>query len=488
MLFNSYIFIFLFLPITLIGYYLCNHFKAYRASMVWLTGMSLWFYGYFNTSYLLIIVASVVINYFITVMIQKNSSRIYWKKMWFYLGLLFDIGLLFYYKYYDFFIENVNQVFKNNLPLLHIMLPLGISFFTFQQISYVVDCYKGEVKQYGFIYYASYVTFFPQLIAGPIVLHDELIPQFEDLNNRKPNYDNMLKGFYAFALGLGKKVLLADIFSKIVNYGFENYTSLNSTNILLVMICYSLQIYFDFSGYCDMALGIGYMFNVKLPVNFNSPYKADSIADFWDRWHMTLTRFFTHYIYIPLGGNRKGKARTYLNIMIVFLVSGFWHGANWTFVLWGALNGVAIVIHRIFGKYYGWMPKVIKVVVTFLLTTLAWCLFRADTIADAGHMIQRLFCAGFGSIAPEIYGIMNNLTESRILCRMGIQGIIECFPSILVVIFMAAALFAVWFMKNTQEKAEIFCPSIKKLIVFLGLMIWSVVSLSEISEFLYFNF
>ena len=488
MLFNSYIFIFIFLPITLMGYYLFNHIKAYRLAMVWLTGMSLWFYGYFNVSYLFIIVTSIIVNYVITTIMQKYRYQILLKKSLFVVGLLFNIGLLFYYKYYDFFISNSNQIFKSNLPLLHIMLPLGISFFTFQQLSYVIDCYKSETKDYEFIYYASYVTFFPQLIAGPIVLHDELIPQFTDLNNRKLNYDNMLRGLYAFSLGLGKKVLLADVFSKIVNYGFSEYSSLNATNILLVMICYSLQIYFDFSGYCDMAIGIGYMFNVKLPINFNSPYKADSIADFWDRWHMTLTRFFTQYIYIPLGGNRKGKLRTYINIMIVFLISGFWHGANWTFVLWGVLNGLAIVIHKMFGKYVLWVPKAIKVLVTFLVTTIAWCLFRSDTITDAGQMIKRLFTVGFGDIEPKICEIVNNLTESRFLFRFGMQGVINCFPPIVLLFFLASTLFAVWFTKNTQEKVKIFVPTILKLMVFLALMILGVVSLSEISEFLYFNF
>lgn len=488
MLFNSYIFIFIFLPITLMGYYLFNHIKAYRFAMVWLTGMSLWFYGYFNISYLFIIAISIIVNYVITTIMQKYRYQILLKKCLFVLGLLFNIGLLFYYKYYDFFISNINQIFKSNLPLLHIMLPLGISFFTFQQLSYVIDCYKSEMKDYEFIYYASYVTFFPQLIAGPIVLHDELIPQFTDLNNRKLNYDNMLRGLYAFSLGLGKKVLLADVFSKIVNYGFSEYASMNATNILLVMICYSLQIYFDFSGYCDMAIGIGYMFNVKLPINFNSPYKADSIADFWDRWHMTLTRFFTQYIYIPLGGNRKGKLRTYINIMIVFLISGFWHGANWTFVLWGVLNGLAIVIHKMFGKYVLWVPKAIKVVVTFFITTIAWCLFRSDTITDAGQMIKRLFTVGFGDIEPKICEIVNNLTESRFLFRFGMQGIINCSPPIVLLLLLASTLFAVWFTKNTQEKVKIFVPTILKLMVFLALMILGVVSLSEISEFLYFNF
>ena len=228
----------------------------------------------------------------------------------------------------------MNYAAKTNFGLLGLALPLGISFYTFQQLSYVIDAYRRECEQYSLLEYAAYVSFFPQLIAGPIVYHDELIPQFRKKFSSL-NYTNLSKGIYAFALGMAKKVLIADTFSKVVVVGYTDVGALNMVSALIVMVCYSLQIYFDFSGYCDMALGIGYLFDMELPINFNSPYKAASIVEFWDRWHMTLTRFFTKYVYIPLGGSRRGRVRTYVNIFIVFFVSGIWHGANWTFLLWG---------------------------------------------------------------------------------------------------------------------------------------------------------
>ena len=230
-----------------------------------------------------------------------------------------NLGIIGYFKYMDFFIENVNAVAGTDWPLKHIMLPLGISFFTFQQISFIVDTYRGQVPRYDFLTYACYVTFFPQLVAGPIVTHDELVPQLLDTSKKKIDWDNMAKGFYIFAMGLGKKVLIADVFGGAVNLGYGNIATLQATNAIVVMFAYSIQLYFDFSGYCDMAIGLGKMLNIDLPLNFDSPYKSLNLADFWNRWHMTLGRFFTRYVYIPLGGNRKGNMRTYFNIFIVFL-------------------------------------------------------------------------------------------------------------------------------------------------------------------------
>lgn len=487
MLFNSYIFIFLFFPLTLIGYYILNYFKAYRVAMAWVTGMSLWFYSYFNTDYLWILVFSVVANYILTTVMHKTNQRII-RILLLIVGLTVNLGFLFYYKYYDFFLTNINQTFGTDFVLHHLILPLGISFFTFQQLSFVIDCYKGKAKQYSFLDYAAFVTFFPQLIAGPIVLHEELVPQFEDITKKKINYDNFVKGLYAFSLGLAKKVLIADTFARFASWGFTNYAGLDSTNTLLVMLCYNFQLYFDFSGYCDMALGIGYMFNVELPLNFNSPYKATSFKDFWDRWHLTLGRFFTQYVYIPLGGSRKGKVRSHINLFIVFLVSGFWHGANWTYFLWGVVNGTAVLLCRLFGKYFVKIPRVIKMVVTFGLVTLSMCLFRSNTIPDAGRMIGNLFEGQFGPVSDELCSMMNRLIESRLLCRFGLQGIVDAYPAFLLILFILLTLFAVWFMKNTQEKLAVFKPSVRKLLVFTCLMVWSVLSLSQISEFLYFNF
>lgn len=303
MLYNSYIFIFIFLPIVLAGYYTFNHFKRYKTATIWLCAASLFFYGYFNWSYLIIILSSILGNYLLSHWIRpketdtENQISDFLRRLYLIIGLLGNLGALFYFKYFDFFINNLNGIFGTDFRLLYLLLPLGISFFTFQQISYLLDCYHGKVPRYSLSEYALFVTFFPQLIAGPIVLHSEMIPQFMDIENRKFRSDNFAKGLMAFSFGLAKKVLLADTFAKAVDIGYANVGSLGTANALIVMLCYTFQIYFDFSGYCDMATGIGKFFNVDIPMNFNSPYRAETITEFWSRWHITLTRFFTTYIY-----------------------------------------------------------------------------------------------------------------------------------------------------------------------------------------------
>jgi alginate O-acetyltransferase complex protein AlgI len=260
--------------------------------------MSLYFYGYFNPKYLWIILISILFNfavYRILGRISLSASR----KIFLVLAVLFNLGILFYFKYFDFYLENVNALFRTNFVLKKLVLPLGISFFTFQQLSFVIDAYKGKVPKYDLICYASFVTFFPQLIAGPIVTHDELVPQFFNHDKKAFSWEHFSQGVYLFQIGLSKKVLIADVFGNAVNWGFSNIDKLDSTNAILTVLAYTIQIYFDFSGYCDMASGVGRMMNLELPVNFDSPYKALTIIEFWERWHITLTRFFTRYIYIP---------------------------------------------------------------------------------------------------------------------------------------------------------------------------------------------
>ncbi len=497
MLFNSYIFIFLFFPLTIIGYYGLNHMKMYRMALAFLIGMSLWFYGYNNIYYLSILIISILINYgIVRGMIHfKNKSG---RRLFLWTGILFNIGILFYFKYYDFFITNINAGLKSNIPLLHLVLPLGISFYTFQQLSYVIDAYQGDCTDYSFLEYAAYVSYFPQLIAGPIVYHSELIPQFRDISKKKICFANMSKGLYAFSLGLAKKVLIADTFSKIVTIGYGNIAELNSPSAFLVMVCYALQIYFDFSGYCDMAYGMGYMMNIELPINFNSPYKAVSLSDFWDRWHMTLTRFFTRYIYIPLGGNRRGKIRTYLNILIVYLISGLWHGANWTFIIWGALHGIVCVLERIYSDRFPaskttsgiWAAckKGIRIGITFLFVTFAWSIFRADSLSSVILLWKQLFTGGFGALYLPITDKFQSLVEISFLYRAGFGSLIEQLPYLPAVLFTGITLLCSIALRNTQEKTASLKLTIPKMMTVIILMLWSIVSLSEISEFLYFNF
>jgi D-alanyl-lipoteichoic acid acyltransferase DltB (MBOAT superfamily) len=421
-------------------------------------------------------------------MYKSGSKHKSIKKLLFVAGLVLNIGILFYFKYYDFFMENVNTVFKTNFGFLGLTLPLGISFYTFQQLSYVIDSYRGENGKYSLLEYIAYVSFFPQLIAGPIVYHNELIPQLKDEKNHRLNYENLSRGIYTFALGLAKKVLIADTFSKIVNIGYNNIDELNAISAIIVMVCYSFQIYFDFSGYCDMACGIGYMFNIELPINFNSPYKAASISEFWDRWHMTLTRFFTKYVYIPLGGSRKGKIRTYVNVLIVFFVSGVWHGANWTFILWGVINGLGNIFDRIFGRFFKWVPKAVKVVMTFVFSTFAWSLFRADSISQALELWGRLKVNTGLGLYWEIPLNFNEIVELKLLYRLGFGNIMETHPSLPLFGLVLLILFACFFMRNTQEKAADGRYNVKRIITTVVLLVWSIMSLSNVSEFLYFNF
>lgn len=458
--FNSYIFVFLFLPLTLLVYFLFQEKKQCKLAKVWLTGMSLWFYGYFNYSYLVLIVFSILFNYVICRGMAYYSNRQVYKKILLVTGICANVGLLFYFKYYDFFVENINIVFRTSFSLRNILLPLGISFYTFQQLSYVIDSYRGKTN-YSLLDYALFVTFFPQLVAGPIVLHTELVPQIQDEKRHKVNYENLSVGLMQFAVGLSKKVLIADYLGNVVDGGFLNVTTLTSIEAVIVMVSYALQIYFDFSGYSDMAIGLGKMFNFDLPMNFNSPYKANSIIEFWKRWHMTLTRFLREYIYFPLGGSRKGVACTYRNIMIIFLVSGLWHGANWTFILWGALHGLAEVLQKIFQKIWDKLYIPIQWTINFVFLVLTWTIFRATSIGQAWKLISRIWRGELLAIySPEM--------------------------SVGYILFMIVALLIAVFGKNCREME--FKLDRKHAVITVALMILCILQFAKLSPFLYFNF
>lgn len=486
MLFNSYIFLFLFLPLALGGYFLLNLRQCYRLANVFLIGMSLWFYGYFTPSYLWIICGSIIGNFWISKLLQYApfSAR---KKIVLAVGTIANVAVIFYFKYFNFFLENVNFLFSQSFVLQNIVLPLGISFFTFQQISYLVDSYQGKTRGYRFDEYALFVSFFPQLIAGPIVLHDEIIPQFRDVARRSVSSANLSKGLYIFAIGLFKKVILADTFGRAADFGFGAITSMSSLEALLVSLAYTFQLYFDFSGYCDMALGIGTMFNIDLPQNFNSPYKATSIPDFWSRWHMSLTRFLRMYVYFPLGGNRKGKLRTYINIMIVFLVSGIWHGANWTFILWGILHGALNCLNRLFRKQWQRLHTVCQWFFTFFTVNILWILFRADSIADALAFYRELFRWSSFTIHNELYNLFTLdeflWLEKRIPLLGDLAGQLI---GLHLWSFFFAAFFIILNLRNSKEIT--FKPTLTTAFITVICLFWSIISLSGVSTFLYFNF
>ena len=390
MLFNSFVFIFAFLPITFLVYFGLNKMRQYTLAKAALVVASLYFYAFFNWSYLPIILSSIVVNYLVAWRMKVDGKQ-WLRKLWMIVGVAFNIGMIGYFKYFDFFIENVNVVFKTDFTLRNILLPLGISFFTFQQVAFVVDSYRRKTELPRFLDYCNFVTFFPQLIAGPIVLPEEMLPQFEDRANRRVNYENLFNGLFIFALGMCKKVLIADSIAVFANTGFDLMNTYTMAEAWLTSLSYSFQLYFDFSGYCDMAIGLGLMFNIKLPLNFNAPYRACDFQDFWRRWHMTLNRFLTQYLYIPLGGSRRGEVRTLVNIFIVFLVSGIWHGAGWTFIVWGILHGLTMMVNRLWKKHGVTLPNWVAIPLTFFFVNIFWVFFRADSLSDAMLIVQSMF-------------------------------------------------------------------------------------------------
>lgn len=487
MLFNSYIFILLFLPLCVVGYFGLNRLGRYKTAQAFLLAMSLWFYAYFTPSYLVIILASIAVNFLLTTLLHRTQHTIL-RKLLLLIALLFNLGILFHFKYYNFFLENINAIFGLSITTKKILLPLGISFFTFQQISYVVDAYRGEVTQYPLLQYASFVVYFPQLIAGPIVTHDELIPQFLDLSKKKFNWDNFAKGMFLFALGLAKKVLIADTFGNAANLGFASPFTLDTTNALIISLSYTIQIYFDFNGYCDMAMGIAKIMNIDIPQNFNSPYKALTITEFWDRWHMTLTRFLTKYIYIPLGGNRRGTVRTYINILLVFLVSGLWHGDNWTFVLWGLLHGLFSIFTRWQKKLFHRLPKILSWAITFSFLNITWVLFRAETLLDAAYIIYQLFAGNFGPVNESLSAVFLLPELQFLLDTVPFFGILQTIPNLWAIFAFVFSMLLLLFSRNAHQQMISFKPSTKNMLATYILLVWCILSLSGVSTFLYFNF
>ncbi len=492
MLFNSYEFIFVFLPITFFIYFYLNHKRLTIASKGFLVFSSLFFYSWWNIAYLPLILLSMLFNYLIGNSLNKDGNenkignkKTFSKKSILIFGIVSNLALLGYFKYADFFIENFNFISGSNVNLLHMVLPLAISFFTFQQIAYLVDSYRGETKEYDFLNYALFVTFFPQLIAGPIVHHKEMMPQFANNRNMVKNYRNIALGLFIFSIGLFKKVVIADTFAVWATAGFDTATTLNFFEAWATSLSYTFQLYFDFSGYTDMAIGIALLFNIKLPINFNSPYKALSIQDFWRRWHITLSRFLRDYIYIPLGGNKKGNFRTYTNLMATFILGGFWHGAGWTFLFWGFLHGLSLAIHRLWQtlgfKMWTWLAWLI----TFNFVNIAWVFFRAKEWDDALRILSSMFSLDnividmkFKEklIFLENYGIeFNRVTENL----EGGSDIIN---------FLIMSFLIVLLSKNSMEFKNNFKSDILRLLFTTFLFIYSIFYFNRFSEFLYFNF
>ena len=469
MLFNSYIFIFIFLPAVFFIYFgLILNKKNYLAKC-WLVIASLFFYGWWNIYFLPILIVSILVNFSITRKIQslkKNKNDAKPRKIFFLAGLLFNIAFLGYFKYRDFFLETINQIFQSDFVLLHLVFPLGISFFTLQQIAFLVDAYEDLADEPNFIDYSVFVAFFPQLIAGPIVHHQEMMPQFSAFQNQRVDYKNITQGVLIFFIGLFKKVVIADTFAGWATTGFDDATTLTFIEAWATSLSFTFQLYFDFSAYSDMAVGIALLFNIKLPNNFNSPYKALNIRDFWRRWHMTLGRFLKDYIYIPLGGNRLGSFRLHINLIATFLLCGLWHGAGWIFIFWGALHGIALVTYQFWLQMNIKMHYFLAGTLTFLFVNFSWIFFRAKEWKDATKILAGML--GFNGI-----------------------GILNLTPIIYIVFFLGV----VWKAKNSLQWAEQINNRSRAVYIALFLGTFAILQLNNFQisndntmEFIYFNF
>ena len=393
MVFSSSIFLLYFLPIFLVVYFLVDTKYKNRVALL----ASLVFYGFGSPKFLVTLLVAIIIDFFIVREIDRSEAPKR-RKLFLVFSIILNLGLLAYFKYANFFIDNINALLSafggNPIKWTRVILPIGISFFTFQKLSYSVDVYrKTSVPLQSIFDYALFIMLFPQLIAGPIVRYNEIATQITD-RRANENIDNKILGFYRFIIGLSKKVLIANILAEYVDKVFAMpATEIGFAASWLGIIAYTFQIYFDFSGYSDMAIGIGRMIGFKFPENFNNPYISQNVSEFWKRWHMTLGNWMMDYLYIPLGGNRKGKKRTYFNLWIVFFLSGLWHGAAWNFVAWGAYHGIFIVFDKMFwikaSKRIGKWPRVI---ITFVIVAIGWVLFRADNLNYAMQYIGSMFC------------------------------------------------------------------------------------------------
>ena len=488
MLFNSFIFLLLFLPLTIIGYFGLNHLHKEGLAKAFLLGMSLWFYGYFRPSYLIILVLSILVNFGIYRALRLPGKTKGFRKAVMLFGVLGNVGTLGYFKYLDFLLKEWNFVFHDDIPLLGILLPLGISFFTFQQLGFVIDAYRGEIEEYPFLDYALFVAFFPQLVAGPIVTHWEMIPQFRDSSKKKFQSDNFAIGCVYFILGMSKKLLIADAFGRVVDYAFATIDYMRPIDVLVASFSFYLQIYFDFSGYSDMAIGLGRMLNFELPVNFNSPFKAITISDYWKRWHITLTRFFTKYVYIPLGGSRRGTVRTYVNVFLVFLVSGIWHGAGTGYILWGISGGLGMIFCKIFAAQLDKIRKnKLGAALLWLITAAYVSIFFSFFRAEDASVGFRLFSRLLPGVSAGASGVLIDFTKV-LFDYSGLGYRIQQLQIPICVAFYALAVFIAVKMPNIREIADKFRFTVWRAIGLAVLFLLCFLSLSGVTTFIYFNF
>lgn len=529
MLFNSYIFIFAFLPIVVVVYYVARRHVGYEWACAWIVLASLFYYSWWKPAFLLLLGASIAVNFAFAKMLLMARWSSTERRLLLAIGVGFNLCLLGYYKYAGFLVQNLDWLFGQNFGIPQILLPIGVSFITFQKIAFLIDAYRGEVERISLHNYMFFVTFFPQLIAGPIVHHREIIPQLENPPPRD-RAEDLGVGFSMFCVGLFKKVVVADTCALYADAGYDAVRAahpLDPASAALAVLAFGFQIYYDFSGYSDMAVGLARMLGFRLPVNFFSPYRATGFAEFWRRWHITLSRFLRDYLYIPLGGNRKGALRQSLNLVAVMLLGGLWHGANWTFVAWGTVHGTLLGVNHAWSKSqlsrHPWFAlpssRAFFVLITFVAVTLAWIPFRAQTFGEARQMLASVFAIGLG------WGALVRSYHAFFVAQFSIHDLVdltgwikprELWPPALppdflatsrpVGLWLAAVTAGTFLLPNTYQIFARFDPALgvarfepgfhgalnrlgwANALVFAGMFVLSVLQLTRVTPFLYFQF
>lgn len=482
MSFNSYQFILFFLPLTVAGYFLLNKIDR-RLGSLGLIAAGAVFYLYAGLDSARIFALSIVISYASGFAMERLRRG---RKLMLAVAVLANVALLGFFKYHDFYIDNFGWFAPEGGFTRGIFLPLGISFFTFQQIAWLVNVYDGSLERAGLTDYLMYIFFFPKLVMGPIVEPVGLISQLNEEGRRKPDPDNLASGAKVFSFGLFKKAVLADTLAYAVSWGFGDIAAVSSLDMLLVMLSYTFQLYFDFSGYTDMATGLAKMLNIELPINFDSPYRCSSIGEFWKHWHITLSDFLTKYIYFPLGGSRRGKLRSYLNIMAVFFVSGLWHGANWTFILWGLCHGLLNVLERVFARIFNKLPGFIRWLYTFAAVNILLMLFNSQSIHQWKIILLKF-------LRPESFKLSESLVSFFAVPEMQfisdvlhLGGIIAAFPGFWLVLMLAVSFGLCLIPRNNYRSMTRNSPASAVLAALA--FVWGFISLGGESSFVYFGF
>lgn len=485
MLFNSYVFIFIYLPVVLGAFFSFCYFKLNKAAQLSLFVSSLAFYAYWDIRFLPLLCGSIAFNFIFGNLIY-NAPRKGLRRFYLIFSVSFNLLLLFYFKYLDFFISSINHIFPTQMQLMEIMLPLGISFFTFTQMAYLVDVYQSKAVPGGWGSYGLFVTVFPHLIAGPVLHHKEMMIQFDDPANYQWSASNFAQGTFLFVIGLSKKVLIADNLFPFVSPVFDKgQTMIPFIQAWIGALAYSIELYFDFSGYSDMAMGLGLYFNIKLPLNFQSPYQASSIIDFWRRWHISLSNFLKDYLYIPLGGNKHGEASKLRNLLITMLLGGIWHGANWTFVLWGLCHGMFLIINHQWRKLKINLPSIPSHILTLFCVIVAFAIFRAPNVQTAFEVLKGLF-GWNGIVLPESYAHkFGLLSEYGVVFKTLPMSNVRLNDLLFIIAFFMIALI----LPNSMYWKERF---LKHPIIWgLGasmIFVACVLNLDAVTEFLYYQF